>query len=112
VGAIFDELVCLLLMGETILRASYLSALWQIYETVYLLFRVQECRFMWSCNSFSRCRAHRALHGEWDTDSLFCPLGPQTQHSYWGSGSSTWLWFLVIKMLSVLSFLESKVIAK
>jgi hypothetical protein len=37
--------VCLLLSGgETTLRAFCLSALWQIYETMYLLFRVQECR--------------------------------------------------------------------
>jgi hypothetical protein len=27
------------------LRAFCSSALWQIYETLYLLFRVQECRF-------------------------------------------------------------------
>jgi hypothetical protein len=27
------------------LRAFFSSALWQIYETLYLLFRVQECRF-------------------------------------------------------------------
>jgi hypothetical protein len=32
--------------------------------------------------------------------------------SHWEGGSSRWLWFLVIKMLSVLSFLKSKVIAK
>jgi hypothetical protein len=30
---------------ETILRAFCSSALWQIYETLYLLFRMQECRF-------------------------------------------------------------------
>jgi hypothetical protein len=28
------------------LRAFCLSALWQIYETLYLLLRVQECRFI------------------------------------------------------------------
>jgi hypothetical protein len=27
------------------LRAFYSSALWQIYQTLYLLFRMQECRF-------------------------------------------------------------------
>jgi hypothetical protein len=31
---------------ETTLRAFYLSAPWQIYETLYLLLRVQECRFI------------------------------------------------------------------
>jgi hypothetical protein len=31
---------------------------------------------------------------------------------FWEGGSSRWLWFLVIKMLSVLFFLESKVICK
>jgi hypothetical protein len=29
---------------ETILRAFCSSALWQIYQTLYLLFRVQKCR--------------------------------------------------------------------
>jgi hypothetical protein len=32
--------------------------------------------------------------------------------SHWEGGSSRWLRFLVIKMLSILSFLESKAIAK
>jgi hypothetical protein len=31
--------------GETILRAVCSSALWQIYQTLYLLFRMQKCRF-------------------------------------------------------------------
>jgi hypothetical protein len=41
-------LVCLPLIGggETTLRASYLSAPWQIYEPIYLLLRVQECRLV------------------------------------------------------------------
>jgi hypothetical protein len=34
------------LRGETTLRAFCLSALWQIYETMFLLLRVQECRFI------------------------------------------------------------------
>jgi hypothetical protein len=34
------------LWWETTLRASYLLALWQIYETLYLLFRMQKCRFI------------------------------------------------------------------
>jgi hypothetical protein len=45
--AFLDELVCLSLIGvwgETILRAFCSSALWQIYQTLYLLFRMQECR--------------------------------------------------------------------
>jgi hypothetical protein len=45
--AFLDELVCLRLIGdEDNLRAFCLSALWQIYETLYLLLRVQECRFI------------------------------------------------------------------
>jgi hypothetical protein len=40
---LFNELVFLPLSGgETTLRASYLLASWQIYETIYLLLRVQE----------------------------------------------------------------------
>jgi hypothetical protein len=31
--------------GETVLRAFCSSALWQIYQTQYLLFRMQKCRF-------------------------------------------------------------------
>jgi hypothetical protein len=30
---------------ETILRAFCSSALWQIYQILYLLFRMQKCRF-------------------------------------------------------------------
>jgi hypothetical protein len=42
-----DELVCLPLSGggETILRAFCSSALWQICQTLYLLFRMQGCGF-------------------------------------------------------------------
>jgi hypothetical protein len=42
--------VCPLLGGEgvTTLRAFCLSAPWQIYETLYLVLRVQECRFITS----------------------------------------------------------------
>jgi hypothetical protein len=46
--AFSGELVCLPLnLGRwgTILRAFCLSALWQIYQTQYFLFRVQKCRF-------------------------------------------------------------------
>jgi hypothetical protein len=39
--ALFDKLVCLPLMGGTTLRAFYLSVTWQIYETMYLLLRMQ-----------------------------------------------------------------------
>jgi hypothetical protein len=44
--AFLDELVCLSLIGkrETLLRAFCSSALWQIYQILHLLFRVQECR--------------------------------------------------------------------
>jgi hypothetical protein len=46
--AFLDELVCLPPIGggETILRAFCSSALWQIYQTLYLLFRMQECRLI------------------------------------------------------------------
>jgi hypothetical protein len=57
--------------GETILREFCSSALWQIYQTWYLLFMVQECMFitpsqderMQLYNSSSGCRHHSALHG-------------------------------------------------
>jgi hypothetical protein len=94
--AFLDELVCCpLMVGGTILRAFCSSALWQICETLYLLFRVQECRFtppsqgagirfithswdagMQICNS--GCTNHSAFHGEMGY-SLTCPLGLQTQ---------------------------------
>jgi hypothetical protein len=38
-------------------------------------------RFMRPCISSSGCRAHSALHGGWDTDSLICLLGSQTNKS-------------------------------
>jgi hypothetical protein len=45
--ALFDEVVCFCpLWGETTLREFCLSAPWQIYETMYLFLRVQECRFI------------------------------------------------------------------
>jgi hypothetical protein len=46
--AFLDELVCLSLIGggETILRAFCSSSLWQIYQTLYFLFRVQDCRLI------------------------------------------------------------------
>jgi hypothetical protein len=77
--AFLDELVCLPLIGvvETILTAFCSSALWQIYETLYLLFRVQECRF---------------TTPSWDAGiivlsmgmgySPICPLGLQTQQNH------------------------------
>jgi hypothetical protein len=42
-----DELVHLPLIGggKTILRAFCSSALWQLYQTLYFLFRMQKCRF-------------------------------------------------------------------
>jgi hypothetical protein len=45
--AFSGELVGLPLIGggETILRAFCSSALWQIYQILYLLFGMQECRF-------------------------------------------------------------------
>jgi hypothetical protein len=72
--------------GGTILRAFCLSSLWQIYETLYLLLRVEECRFttpslgarMQASNS-SGCRNDMALHGGWASSSA---LGLQTQHSF------------------------------
>jgi hypothetical protein len=47
----------------TILRAFFSSALWQIYEILYLFFRVQIYTF------FSGGRNHSALYGGWDTHS-------------------------------------------
>jgi hypothetical protein len=51
--AFIDELVCSSFLGElpfirggeTILRTFCLSVLWQIYQTLHLLLRMQECRF-------------------------------------------------------------------
>jgi hypothetical protein len=46
--ALLDELVCLPLIGwgENNLDSICLSSPWQIYETLCLLLRVQECRFI------------------------------------------------------------------
>jgi hypothetical protein len=74
-----DELVCLPLIraGGTILRAFCSSALWQIYQTLYVLFMMQKGRF--------RTPSHDAgmlvlsMEG-WDTHSF--ALGLQTQHKY------------------------------
>jgi hypothetical protein len=38
--------VCPLFGRETTLRGFCLLVLWQIYETLYLFLRVQECRFI------------------------------------------------------------------
>jgi hypothetical protein len=45
--ALLDKLVCLaLIRGKTTLKAFCLPALWQIYETLYPLLTVWECRFI------------------------------------------------------------------
>jgi hypothetical protein len=76
--AFLDELVYLLLIGgKTMLRAFCSTALWQIHETLCVLFRVQEYRFTTPSqdagiqiyNSFSGYRNHSGLHGGWDTHS-------------------------------------------
>jgi hypothetical protein len=75
--AFLDELVCLCLIGGggTILRAFCSSALWQIYQTLYLLFREQECRFI----TPSQDAGITVLSmGGWDTHSS--ALGLQTKH--------------------------------
>jgi hypothetical protein len=46
VQALFNEQVCLPLIGGTTLRAFCLSAPGQIYETMFLLLGMQECRFI------------------------------------------------------------------
>jgi hypothetical protein len=75
--AFLDEHICLSLIGggETIFRAFCSSALWQIYETLHLLFRVQECRFITPSQ-------HAGITvfsiGQWDTH--LSALGLQTQH--------------------------------
>jgi hypothetical protein len=75
--AFLDELVCLPLIGggETILRAFFSSALWQIYQTLYLLFRVQECRF--TTPSHDAGIIVLSMGQGWDTHSS--ALGLQTQ---------------------------------
>jgi hypothetical protein len=62
---LFDELACLLLIGG---EQPWENPIYQPHG-----------RFMRPCLSSSVCRAHRALHGGWDTDSLVCLLGLQTQ---------------------------------
>jgi hypothetical protein len=62
--ALFDELVCLPFMGGecgTTLKEFCLSTLCHIYENLYLLLKVQECRFM----SSLRCRAIVLSMGDW-----------------------------------------------
>jgi hypothetical protein len=60
--------------GETILRAFCSSALWQIYETLYLLFRMQECRFITPSQDAEVIVLSK---GRWDTHSS--ALGFQNQ---------------------------------
>jgi hypothetical protein len=70
--AFLDELVCFPLIGwgGAILRVFCSSVLWQIYQTLYLLCRMQEYRFtppsqdagMQIYNS-SGYKNHSALHG-------------------------------------------------
>jgi hypothetical protein len=74
--AFLDELVCLSLIGagETILRAFCSSVLWQIYQTLYLLVSVQECRFITPSQD---ARVIVLSMGGWDTHSSV--LGFQTQ---------------------------------
>jgi hypothetical protein len=74
--AFLDELVHLLLIGgeETILRAFCSSALWQIYQTLYLLVRMQECRFTTTSQD---AKIIVLSMGGWDTHSS--ALGLQTQ---------------------------------
>jgi hypothetical protein len=65
------------LLGETTLRAFCLSALWQIYETLYLLWQGAGMQIynpfsdagMQIYNSFSGCRNFSALHEGWETHS-------------------------------------------
>jgi hypothetical protein len=73
--AFLDKLVCLRFIGgeETILRAFCSSALWQIYQTLHLLFRVQECSY----NSSQDARITVLFMGGWNMYSS--ALGLQTQ---------------------------------
>jgi hypothetical protein len=56
------------------LGAFCLSALWQIYVTLYLLLRVQECRFTAPSQG-----AGFIVLSMGDGYSLICPLGSQAQ---------------------------------
>jgi hypothetical protein len=74
-GALLDELLCLpLIGGETTSRAFCLSAPWQICETLYLLLRVQECRFI------TPQGAELIVLSIGVGYSLICALDSQTQH--------------------------------
>jgi hypothetical protein len=83
--AFSGELVCLPLIGgmETLLRAFCLSALWQIYQTLYLFFRIQKCSLqlplrMQECRPLTPQDAGMIWlsMGGWDT--LSSALGLQT----------------------------------
>jgi hypothetical protein len=75
--AFLGELVCLPLIGggETLLRAFCSSALWQIYETLHLPLKVQECRFATPSQGAGITVLSK---GGWATHSSALSL--QTQH--------------------------------
>jgi hypothetical protein len=62
-----------MLGGESILRAFCSSALWQVYQTLYLSFRVKECR------PPSPWDAGMILLSMGDADTHSSALGLQTQ---------------------------------
>jgi hypothetical protein len=76
--AFLDELVCSPLLGggDSIFRTFCSSTLWQIYETLYFLFRMQKCRFTTPSHG-AECRSLTSQNAEiivlstggWDTHS-------------------------------------------
>jgi hypothetical protein len=82
--AFLDELVCLPLIGggEMILRAFCSLALWQIYQNLYLLFRVQKCRFT------TPSQEAGMQYSPWEMGySLICLRSPDPTIAHWVSGS-------------------------
>jgi hypothetical protein len=74
--AFLDKLVCLPLIGGwTILTVFCSSALWQICQTLYLLFTMQKCRF--TTPSQDAGMIVLSMIGGWDSHSS--ALGLQTQ---------------------------------
>jgi hypothetical protein len=72
--ALLDELVCLPFIGDRNNLECILSAPWQIYETLYLLFSVQECRFI------TPLRVQGSWCSPWGWELMHLSFSSLTQH--------------------------------
>jgi hypothetical protein len=81
--------------GETLLRAFCLLALWQIYQTPYLFFRMQKCRFTTPSQDAGNIVLSRR-------GSLICLRSPDStipnKHSFFSSLES-WFYIHSLKIL-------------